>query len=294
MRRIVILIICILITVLPFTALASTLAREPSALTSEEELLKDAKQAIPSTYDISEEQVIQYALGALGETTDLSSEEIHHLRITAHFIYSQQFNEGLEPVWLLLCYDQNTLRYKALYKYDGKYMEIAPANVTFTNTVMLDEGPDITFGGFWELTVTEKAKLCAEWKQAVTEYQKSHPYYPYPGDLVYEATKHTYGVPDQDDLSQMEATVLAQQAIISLGASESTINKRRIECSFDVSDINAPIWKIVFSNADIADKKQRFLDRNFGSYRVTINAKSGELIEAYLITGDMKVEDFRF
>ena len=173
-------------------------------------------------------------------------------------------------------------------------LQIAPANVTFTNTVMLDEGPDITFGGFWELTVTEKAKLCAEWKQAVTEYQKSHPYYPYPGDLVYEATKHTYGVPDQDDLSQMEATVLAQQAIISLGASESTINKRRIECSFDVSDINAPIWKIVFSNADIADKKQRFLDRNFGSYRVTINAKSGELIEAYLITGDMKVEDFRF
>jgi len=55
MKRIVILIICILITVLPFTALASTLAREPSALDSEEEFLKDAKQVILSTYDISEE-----------------------------------------------------------------------------------------------------------------------------------------------------------------------------------------------------------------------------------------------
>jgi hypothetical protein len=294
MKRIVILIICIFITVLPFTALASTLAREPSALASEEEFLKDTKQAIPSTYDISEEQVLQYALGALGETTDLSSEEIRQLRITAHFIYSQQFNEGLEPVWLLFCYDQNTLRYKALYKYDGKYMEIAPANVPFTNTMMLDEGPGITFGGFWELSVAEKAKLCAEWKPAVEEYQKSHPYYPYPGDLVYEAAKYTYGVPGQDDLSQMEATELAQQAIISLGASESTISKRRIEYSFDVSDKNAPLWKIVFSNADIADQKQRYLDQNFGSYRVTINAKSGELIEAYLIAGNMKVEYYRF
>ncbi len=295
MKKIVILILCFLLAVLPFIASAADEAKEAQSSASVDELLKDARQAIPSCFDISADNVIRYVRGALGETTDLSAEEINRFEIEAHFVYSQQFNEGLEPVWLLLCYDQkDAVRYKALYKYNGSYMEIAPVDVPFTNTVMLDEEPDIAFGNFWELPVAKKAKLCVEWKQAVSEYQKSHPYYPYPGDLVYEATRHTYGVPDQNDLSQTEATVLARQAIIDLGADESTIGKRRIEYSFEVSAESAPVWKVVFSNADVADRNQRYLNQNFGSYRVTINARNGELMEAYLITSDMKVEDYRF
>jgi hypothetical protein len=261
--------------------------------TGNDDILAKAKFAEPAAHDATKEQAIETAKFALGEIgSPFSKSEIEALTAKAYFIYHERFCYGWAPVWLVYMYNEDMLVYKALLGYDGSYMDIVPAEMEFTNTILPGENFGDSHGvrfhelGFWEGSVEEKADFSQKWIPIVEEFMKTHPYYVNQNDAFYLATRHVYGIPGEGDITQEEALKLAQQAIIALGASESTVSERRIEYSFDITDAKHPLWKLVFGPVDSSDK--------YAIYRVIIDARAKEVINAFIVPNDMHVEDYRF
>ncbi len=260
--------------------------------TGNDDILSEAKFAEPGAHDATKEQVIDTARFALGEIGNpFSQSELDALTAEAYFIYSERFCYGFSPVWLVYLYHEDALAYKALFGYDGRYMDIVSADMEFTNTILAGENFGDSNGirfhetGFWEGSVEEKAAFSKKWIPLVEEFAKNHPYYINQRDSFYLATRHVYGIPGDGDITQEEALKLAQQAIIDLGADESVISKRRIDYFFDVTDVEHPVWKLAFFRADGSDNKK---------YRVIIDARTREIIEALPIPMGTDPADYRF
>lgn len=237
--------------------------------------------AIPSDSDISEESALETAKELLREIGDYGN-RMDCLSGKAYFLYGQQYNNGYEPVWLIHFYQDNILQEKMLLGYDGSYIDSAPPDKNFERTSRKDEGIGIRFGdlNFHRMTVEEKAQFSQKWIPIVEDYVRTHPYYANRNDLLYQATRHVYGIPSEEDLSQDEALALAQQAAVSLGANQATIENRFCSYTFDITDVTTPIWKIFMYGAELSDLNEMLKKENAQCYRISINAKTGEMIDA--------------
>ncbi len=257
----------------------------------DDDILSEATFAEPAAHDATQEEVISRVRDSLTEIGYNTKESIAAMEAKAYFSYHEKFCYGWAPVWLVYMFKEDALVYKALFGYNGSYMDIVSADMEFTNTILPGENLGDSYGirfhelGFWEGSVEDKAAFSKKWIPIVEEFAKIHPYYLNQRDQFYSATRHVYGIPGEGDITQEEALKLAQQAIIALGANEPTINKRRVEYFFDVTDAEHPVWKLVFGRADDSDNAK---------YRVIIDARTKEVIEAFQIPKDMAVEDYRF
>lgn len=116
---------------------------------------------------------------------------------------------------------------------------------------------------------------------------------PQPNNLFYYATRCVYGIPAKDDIQQEDAIHLARQATVTLGASLDTLERRPVECLFDITDPQNPLWKIVVMSAKV-NRNEYVTNQNWARYRVVINAKTGIVEEAWEIQPEMDVILWRF
>ena len=207
---------------------------------------------------------------------------------------------GVEPLWLVVFSRGGEPAYKVLLGYDGSHIDWAPADKEFSNVQRLDDEVLIEFRkeytnlekgtGFYEMSVQEKAAFSEKWIPIVEAYMETHPYFIKEGNSFYEATRHVYGVPGSEDISQEQATEIAHQSVIALGGSAETIDNRPINYYFDITSPDSPVWKLTFLPAYSEN-----MDQNDGNrYRVVINGRTGEVLEAFAVTKDHKRDEYMY
>lgn len=263
-----------------------------------EDILSDAVFAVPGAYDVSAEEIISIVHHAVGELGDYSQADVEMMEMKAYFLYHKRFSYGWEPVWVIYIYQENSLAFKALYAYDGTYIDLVTADMEFTNTIRngcftAGQGESFIDLGFWNMSLEEKAQFSEKWIPLVNAYLAQNPYAPYPNDLFYYATRYVYGIPSGDDITQEDAIHLAKQATVALGATPETLDRRPVECLFDITDPQKPLWKIVVSSAEV-NRTEYVTNQNWARYRVVIDAKTGVVEEVWEIQPEMDVILWRF
>lgn len=263
-----------------------------------EDILSEAAFAVPGVYDASSEEITLLVRSAIGELGDYTQADAEAMETKAYFIYHERFSYGWEPVWLVYVYQGDLLAFKALYSYDGTYIDLVTADMEFANTVRngsftAGQGEDFIELGFWNMSEKERAQFSEKWIPLVDAYLAQNPYAPYPDDLFYQATRCVYGIPSKNDMTQEDAISVAKQAAVALGASSATLDQRSAECLFDITNPQKPLWKIIVGSADVS-KAEYVTDQNWSRYRVVINAKTGFVEEAWEIQPEMEVSQWRF
>lgn len=238
--------------------------------------------AVPGQHDISEQEAIEVAKRNLFEIGNYEK-RMDRLTAKAYFLYGDRYNHGWEPVWLIYFYQDDVLQQKMLLGYDGSYIDTTLADKKLEQSSRRDEGLGVRFGdlNFHMMTLEEKAAFSQKWIPIVEDYIQTHPYYPNQNDLLYQATRHTYGVPGNDDLSQEDAKQIAERAIVTLGANTETISKRSYSYTFDVTNPSAPLWKIFVYGAQLDDISELSKEGNHNRFCVIIDSNTGEIIDAY-------------
>ena len=262
-------------------------------------VLDEAKIATPTQNDATEEQVIVTARLNLPEMSEYTAEEANNLNVKAYFIFHKAFCMGDAPVWYIQFFDHETMVHEMLLSYDGEVMDSLPkAGMLFYNVQLpqenMEDALQINFStsGFWEASVEKKAKLYNEWKPLVDAYLRDHPYMN-KNNLLYAATDHVYSVPGENHITLEQATKIAREAAIALGANEGTFEKRNIEYFFDATDPLTPVWKLVIFYAKVPIEELGE-NHNLANYRVIIDAETGEVQEAFEVPDDMDLIDWRF
>ena len=255
-----------------------------------EVLLNGASPAKPGPSDITEEQAISIAKSSLTELGNLPQPANEVLDYEAHFFYHEDFNLGHEPVWLVIASQNDTPIQKVLLAYNGDFIDTCGVDESFDRT----EHNAYPFGvsffdfDFLGMTLEEKVAFSEEWNPRVEAYIKENPYYPNYNGMFYQVTRHTYGVPDDDVLSQDEASRIAQETLLELGARSETMGNRRKVFTYDITDPEKPIWKVLVYHVSFELMPDDASKEDGQSYQVIIDAKSGQVIEIY----DMFQEGF--
>lgn len=245
------------------------------------DILAEAKQAVPGKYDKSAEEIKEIALKSIREIGDFEN-RMQSLEIDAHFIYHERFQYGDEPVWLVFFMENGEPVYKMLFNYEGEYMDGVPTGAEFERTLLRDAALEENFDpDFRYYTVEEKAEFSRTVKPIVDAYIETHPYYPNHQTLLYQATRRVYGVPGEGDIPQAEALRRAKEQILLMGARKETIESRRAVYTFDVTEPDKPVWKVMIFHVsyDVMEKDAPLGDRL--TYQVNMDAKTGEVLERY-------------
>ncbi|MEG0863437.1 MAG: hypothetical protein RSI32_03070 [Clostridia bacterium] len=273
-------------------------APNAGSYSEEENILSEAAFAVPSTHDAIVAEVIQRVRKDVGELGNYTEADVENMKMETHFIYHERFSYGWEPVWLVYIYQETLPIFKALYAYDGTFIDLVTTDMEFAHTVRngyftAGQGQDFIELGFWSMSQEERAQFSQKWIPLVDAYLAQNPYAPYPDDLFYEATRCVYGLPSENDITQENAILVSKQATIALGANVDTLDQRSAECLFDITDPQQPLWKIVVGSADVS-KAEYVTDQNWMRYRVVINARTGDVVEAWEILPQMEISKWRF
>lgn len=249
--------------------------------------------AEPGEYDVTEQDAIFNAKAALNEIGDYET-RMDHLTSKAYFLYGDRFNNGYEPVWLIYFYQGGDLQQKMLLGYDGSYIQTVAADKQFSQTNRTYQSFSYVFDyRFDSMTYEEKAVFSEQWIPIVDAYIQENPYFPdRKFRMFYQATRQVFGLPSEGQITQQEATAIAQQAIVVLGESEQTLNQRKIGYSFDVTNPDRPLWVLVMYRP-ITDDTTATAD-DFHVYEVKINATTGEVVKTILYVDENSFDGYYF
>lgn len=249
--------------------------------------------AEPGEYDVTEQEAISNAKAALNEIGDYET-RLDQLTTKAYFLYGDRYNNGYEPVWLIYFYQEDELQQKMLLGYDGSYIQTVAADKQFSQTNRIYQSFGYVFDyRFDSMTYEEKAAFSEQWIPIVDAYIQENPYFPdRKFRMFYQATRQVFGLPGEGQISQQEATAIAQQAIVALGESEQTLNQRKIGYSFDVTNPDHPLWVLVMYRP-ITDDTTATAD-DFHVYEVKINATTGEVTKTILYIDENSFDGYYF
>ncbi len=98
---------------------------------------------------------------------------------------------------------------------------------------------------------------------------------------------HTYGLPDENAISQENAIALAKAQLVStFGLSEKAVSLfDRIGLFYETTDPKRPLWKITFKIGAFRDEAQALGIKLSNNYRIVLDAYTGDVLETYLVTG---------
>ncbi len=156
------------------------------------DILADARFVQPMPTDAQGADVAEAFWAALLAQGAYSEESIQDVILDGHFIYHEQFNQGISPVWIIYAQRAGVKEWKAAYAYTGECMSLVPFEQDFTCYWL--ENEDFWYGTFGaeqgfeekgllaEIMVgnmsPEKQKETAErWRPYLERWIKEHPYY---------------------------------------------------------------------------------------------------------------------
>lgn len=242
------------------------------------DVVGESRLATPGEWDISEEEAIRIGLQALADIGEYE-DHLQEISVKAYFVYNDRFCGGNEPVWLLHFIMNDEVVYKMVLGYDGTYFASVPADQEFEGVWRESGiGADLIELDFRNMSIEEKAMFSEMWNPIVNEYMSSHPYYPNYNGLMYQATRRVYGIPGEGDMTQEEATQIAKNEILRLGASPTTIMNRRILYTYDVTDPLNPLWKVLIYHVAFDSMPDDPIDTDYISYQVVIKGNTGEIL----------------
>lgn len=247
----------------------------------------------PGPHDIGRGSAIDSAIKEIAYRYNAISEELRECTIDAQYLMHKRFCLGYEPVWYIeFRNNQEELEYKVLIGYDGEVIDVASGEKEFIktqrSTILID---DIVYPHgivneegyrFDEWSLEDKEKFSKEWIPYIENYIKSNPYYPNHNRALYLATRHVYGLPDGYSISQEEALITAQRAIVQAGADEATVYERETCFYYDITEVERPLWKI-----DFGISKTQVGENWLYPFRAIIDAKSGDVLDAYNAKGKL-------
>lgn len=267
---------------------------EPESMLLPGDNSKDIDTGIPAVlhdYDISMDQAKQKALQVIQEKYNKSNQDVKQYTIGACFVYDYRFCNGWEPVWFVSFYRDDLLDFKVLLGYEGSVIDVSLGNMGFENTkrhgLYIEEVIGVNFSSFhfYEMTHFERAEFSKKWNPVLDQYITQYPYYRTRNDRLVTVTRKTYGIPDAIHISQEEAKHRAQQIVVSLGATADSIQNRKLEFYFEITNPDSPRWNIVLG--------YDLVNSNYKGYRVVLDAITGDVIEAFEIDENMNISDYR-
>lgn len=210
-------------------------------------------------------EIIELAVGDLTEIMELSHGEAHLLDPTAEFGYCDDYLNGEEPVWLVTFRDADqTVQYRVLKGSLGETISNARGNEPFQNAdqknttdppMLREVGEDVFPQAkdlyndegvyFYRWSIEEKAAFSQQWIPFMYSYIQQNPNDPdIEYNLIYQWTRRTWGVPDENALSEEAAFDRAQDAIKALGKEIGSTDYRA--SFYDVTDPEHPQWRFYF------------------------------------------------
>ena len=144
---------------------------------------------------------------------------------------------------------------------------------------------------FLYCTAEERAAFSAQYKPIVDSFLDQHPaireyYETHDGGTAYQVTRHIYGIPDADAISEddaLQTAFAAWQASGVDGVKPGILDDRRsYYCLYDVSNPDKPVWKVSMQYVydHIPDQSM-----NFDGFFVVIDAHTGEILKQYIQSG---------
>ncbi len=254
--------------------LYSVQAPNTQAIIIGEDALEGAIPAEVHSYDISQDEAVEITRSLLMETLGYTQEKLSACDVSASFFYHERYQQGKQPVWVVTLTPANETGIKVLLSYNGEFIDWAYADKEFTN--VQDYGFEPELGndyvedffndegiGFYQWSLEEKAAFSEEWIPIAEEFLKNNPYYQGEGNIIWIFTRHVFGLPTQEDITQDEALSLALEAVKQIGAATNKLE--RVDYFFDVTDPNQPQWRLF-----IHCEQQYF---------AKINARTGEILD---------------
>lgn len=291
----------------PIGALAenapSSFQLDQLALQADSDLFSQARITLPGKADAPKQKAIDEAKRWFGEArfSGFSPENAATLDASTWFLYHEQFNIGYEPVWLVYLFQQEEIVGKVLLGFDADLIDVIDGKGSFNIFDSYDERFGIRFYelNFETYSVEQKATFSEKWIPIVEAYIEKNPYYTARNDEFFRATRCRYGIPAQSDISQEEAKKIALKTIIELGADPDCVEEREIEYTFDVTTPERPEWRLFINFAKQATSTLEAFKgidfvRTASPYRVILDGKTGEVKEAFIITPEMAVSDYRY
>lgn len=263
----------------------------------EPDVWESAVPAVPLETDATQAQILSDVKAWLSEVTPYSEAEIEGFEYRIRFVYESHFNEGQIPVWLTYVYDGGTLLCKQANGYDGSYMSMSAPEADFgeyrTNLPFFGDTMGFPYRDWYggAMTIEEKAAQSQRWRPAVEQWLRDYPYSADSLGLAYDVTiRQTYGIPDDEALSQQEAERIAREYAPQLGLSERFAQQRGCRANYLVTDPQNPVWRILVRTPDIPfeeKKAYRGVDESvFKKYVVEIHAYTGEVVFATVVGAD--------
>ena len=141
------------------------------------------------------------------------------------------------------------------------------------------------------MTIEEKAIQAERWRPVVEQWLKDYPYSADSLGLAYDVTiRQTFGIPNDQAISQRHAEEIATAYAPHLGISERFADLRECTINYLVTDPEKPIWRIIVKTPNIPSeekKKYRGVDESiFVKYVVEVNACTGEVTFATTVGAD--------
>lgn len=250
--------------------------------------------ATPLETDATEDQILFDVKEKLKTIEKCSENEIDRFNYKICFAYEYHFNKGQIPIWLTYIYDNNNLVYKQANGYNGSFMCINKSRSDFGEykTDLPSFGDTMGFPySVWRdntLSIEEKATQSNLWRPIVEQWLKDYPYSQADLGVVYDIIiRQTYGIPDENSITQQEAEQIAKNYASHLDISDRFIEKRYCRANYLITNPEKPIWRITVSEPSISideAKKYRGVDESiFKKYVVEIEALTGEIVYSTIV-----------
>lgn len=267
---------------------------------NELDVWESAVRANPLETDATEEQILADVKTRLTETTAYSRDEIDQFDYRTCFVYERHFNKGQIPVWLTYVYRNGSLIYKQANGYDGSFMCINTPEADFgeyrTNLPSFGDTMGFPYSAWYggTMTIEEKAARADQWRPVVEQWLKDYPYSAHSLGLAYDVTiRQTFGIPDDQAISQEQAEQIARTYAQHLGLSERFADLRKCAVNYLVTDPQKPVWRILVKAPNITSeekKKYRGIDESvFKAYVVEVHAYTGDVTFATTVDADTPV-----
>lgn len=257
------------------------------------ELLDSATLAEPLPSDIQKDAAVQLVmeeLGKSGVSVDAPADDTE-----AYFAFSQHFNGGHIPVWLVQVSGADGQAWKAAVTHKGQLLSLVPVqqdflcfttpgevfwSATFPGETYIEEHQHLIDVLECRIPIEERAAHTARWRPLVEAWMAEHPYYLNNPDIEYAVTiQSVYGVPDGSVISQEQAEEAAFAHLADISEGELYLTARTIRTDYFVTDPENPQWCIRVGRA-LQLSREEWKANPWARKRqmIRVDAHTGEII----------------
>lgn len=266
----------------------------------------DAIHAMPDTEDVQPEAAIAIAKQAVAEAYGMLDSELDGYEVDLSFETHASDWERRKLRYYISFWREDGGYYSCGVTRDGRIVDssidpdaMSPAEERLWKTTFANENDLEAIGLFQEYAAAnvdpdrfvfdmwpleDKKAVTDLLRPVILENMAANPDY---ADLtrMFWAT-HVYGLPDDRALPEEAAIALAAKYVqAEYGLTDAQLHQLdRIGLFYEVTDPDAPLWKINLRMSSREDERTLGMDFDH-RYRVVISAYSGEVLAVHLITG---------